>query len=305
MNPVIQLSQLSKRYKNFSAVEDVSLEIGKGEIYGFIGLNGSGKTTTIKMLLGMVRPSHGSCYIQGRKIELSNHSMWANVGSLVETPYAYPELTVKENLEIFRRLRGVSDADVVHQVMDQLKLTGYAGKKAGKLSLGNTQRLGIAKALLHKPEILILDEPSNGLDPTGIIEVRELFQHLAKDLGVTIFMSSHLLSEVAKIATRIGVIHQGKLLQEIRTDQFKDLLQKRLVIDAREKDRAMTALNHAGYSAVFSKEGRIEITADYAVRHPDEISRYLVSGGIPPTHLALEEEDLESYFLHVITQRKE
>src|SRR5690606_38190543 len=166
--------------------------------YGFIGLNGSGKTTTIKMLLGMVRPSHGSCYIQGRKIELSNHSMWANVGSLVETPYAYPELTVKENLEIFRRLRGVSDAEAVHQVMDQLKLTGYADKKAGKLSLGNTQRLGIAKALLHKPEILILDEPSNGLDPTGIIEVRELFQHLAKDLGVTIFMSSHLLSEVAK-----------------------------------------------------------------------------------------------------------
>lgn len=186
MDPVIQLSQLSKRYKKFSAVEDVSLEIGKGEIYGFIGLNGSGKTTTIKMLLGMVRPSHGSCSIQGRKIELSNHSMWANVGSLVETPYAYPELTVKENLEIFRRLRGVSDAEAVHQVMDQLKLTGYADKKAGKLSLGNTQRLGIAKALLHKPEILILDEPSNGLDPTGIIEVRELFQHLAKDLGVTI-----------------------------------------------------------------------------------------------------------------------
>lgn len=305
MDPVIQLSQLSKRYKKFSAVEDVSLEIGKGEIYGFIGLNGSGKTTTIKMLLGMVRPSHGSCSIQGRKIELSNHSMWANVGSLVETPYAYPELTVKENLEIFRRLRGVSGAEAVHQVMDQLKLTGYADKKAGKLSLGNTQRLGIAKALLHKPEILILDEPSNGLDPTGIIEVRELFQHLAKDLGVTIFMSSHLLSEVAKIATTIGVIHQGKLLQEIRTDQFKDLLGKRLVIDARQQEKAMTALNDAGYPAEFNRDGRIETTADYAVRHPDEISRYLVSSGIPPTHLALEEEDLESYFLRVITQRKE
>lgn len=305
MNPVIQLSQLSKRYKKFSAVEDVSLEIGKGEIYGFIGLNGSGKTTTIKMLLGMIRPSDGSCYIQGRKIRLSSYSVWEKVGSLVEAPYAYPELTVKENLEIFRQLRGVSDMTAVHQVMDQLKLTGYADKKAGQLSLGNTQRLGIAKALLHKPEILILDEPSNGLDPTGIIEVRELFQHLAQDLGVTIFMSSHLLSEVAKIATKIGVIHQGQLLQEIRTDQFKDLLGKRLIVDAREKEKALTALNNAGYPAVFNAEGRIETTDEYAVRHPDEISRYLVSHGIPPIHLALEEENLESYFLRVITQRKE
>ena len=186
MDPVIQLSHLSKRYKGFSAVEDISLEIEKGEIYGFIGLNGSGKTTTIKMLLGMIRPSEGSCSIDGQKIGLFSHSVWSKVGSLVETPYAYPELTVKENLEIFRRLRQVADASAVEQAMEQLNLTGYANKKAGKLSLGNTQRLGIAKALLHKPEILILDEPSNGLDPAGILEVRELFRHLAHDLGVTI-----------------------------------------------------------------------------------------------------------------------
>lgn len=186
MDPVIQLSHLSKRYKGFSAVEDISLEIEKGEIYGFIGLNGSGKTTTIKMLLGMIRPSEGSCSIDGQKIGLSSHSVWSKVGSLVETPYAYPELTVKENLEIFRRLRQVADASAVEQAMEQLNLTGYANKKAGKLSLGNTKRLGIAKALLHKPEILILDEPSNGLDPAGILEVRELFRRLAHDLGVTI-----------------------------------------------------------------------------------------------------------------------
>lgn len=305
MNPVIQLSHLSKRYKEFAAVEDISLEIEKGEIYGFIGLNGSGKTTTIKMLLGMIRPSQGTCYVQGQKVGLANHSLWSKVGSLVETPYAYPELTVEENLEIFRNLRRVSDTAAVQQVMEQLNLTGYAKKRAGKLSMGNTQRLGIAKALLHKPEILILDEPSNGLDPAGIIEVRELFRHLAHDLGVTIFMSSHLLSEVAKIATNIGVIHQGQLLQEIRVDQFKDLLNTRLVVDAREKEKALAALNKAGYPSVFNAEGRIETTAEYAVRRPDEISRYLVSEGIFPTHLVLEKEDLESYFLRVITQRKE
>src|SRR5690606_11991705 len=146
MDPVIQLSHLSKRYKGFSAVEGISLEIRKGEIYGFIGLNGSGKTTTIKMLLGMIRPSEGSCSIDGQKIGLFSHSVWSKVGSLVETPYAYPELTVKENLEIFRRLRQVADASAVEQAMEQLNLTGYANKKAGKLSLGNTKRLGIAKA---------------------------------------------------------------------------------------------------------------------------------------------------------------
>lgn len=220
----------------------------------------------------------------------------------METPYSYPELTVKENLEIFRRLRGVSDPAAVQTVMEQLKLTKYADKKAGKLSLGNTQRLGIAKALLHKPEILILDEPSNGLDPTGIVEVRELFRHLARDMGVTIFMSSHLLSEVAKIATKVGVIHQGQLLQEIRTEQFKKLINKRLIVDAKEKEKAMAALNHAGYLAIFNAAGRIETFTEHAVRHPDEVSRYLVSEGFPPTHLAVEEEELESYFLRIITQ---
>lgn len=305
MNPVIRLSHLSKRYKSFSAVEDLSLEIEKGEIYGFIGLNGSGKTTTIKMLLGMIHPSQGSCYIENQKVGLANHGVWMKVGSLVETPYAYPELTVKENLEIFRRLRRVSDRSAVQQAMEQLKLTGYADKKAGELSMGNTQRLGIAKALLHKPEILILDEPSNGLDPTGIIEVRELFRHLANDLGVTIFMSSHLLTEVAKIATKVGVIHQGQLLQEIKACEFKGMLNKRLVVDAQNREKALAALNEAGHRSIFNAEGRIETTSEYAIRHPEEISRYLVSSGILLTHLALDEEDLESYFLRVITQRKE
>lgn len=304
MDSVIRLSNVSKRYKKFLAVENISLEIGKGEIYGFIGLNGSGKTTTIKMLLGMVRPSQGDCYIGNQKVGLANHDIWREVGSLVETPYAYPELTVKENLDVFCRLRGVLDSSSVYQVMDQLKLTAYANRKAGKLSLGNAQRLGIAKALLHKPEILILDEPSNGLDPTGIIEVRELFQHLTADLGVTIFMSSHLLNEVAKISTKIGVIHQGRLIKEVTADQFKNLLTKRLVVNAHDREKALGVMNRAGYSSVFNREGKIETTDEYAVQHPEEISRYLVSEGVPPTHLALVEEELEAYFLRVISERE-
>src|SRR5699024_7356346 len=209
MEPVIETHGISKRYKNFQAVKDVSISIDKGEIYGFIGLNGSGKTTTIRMLLGMIKPSTGVCHIKGKKVTSSNHEIWKSVGHIVETPHSYPELTVTENLEICRRLRLVEDSSAVDKVMAQLNLTRYANKKAGNLSLGNAQRLGIAKALIHSPDILILDEPMNGLDPSGIVEVRELLQDLAFNKGVTILLSSHQLNEVAMIATTIGIIHEG------------------------------------------------------------------------------------------------
>src|SRR5690625_686489 len=235
MHQAIQTNQLSKSYKGFQAVENVSLTIKKGEIYGFIGLNGAGKTTTIRMLLGMIRPTHGTCYIKGEKVSLINNHMWKNVGYMVETPHFYPELTVEENLDIFRRLRLISNRDIVLKVMDQLHLTRYAQKKAKNLSLGNAQRLGIAKALLHSPEILILDEPVNGLDPAGIVEIRELLQDLAFNKGVTILISSHLLSEIAKIATNIGVIHEGKLIQEIESNKLNELLNRRLTIDTRDR----------------------------------------------------------------------
>src|SRR5690625_3173217 len=178
MPQVIQTNQLSKDYHGFQAVDGVSLRVNKGEIYGFIGLNGAGKTTTIRMLLGLIRQTHGTCYINQRPVSLKNHHIWRKVGYMVETPHAYPELTVEENLEIYRRLRLISNKHAIPEVMKQLNLTRYARTKAGNLSLGNAQRLGIAKAILHKPDILILDEPANGLDPAGIVEIRDLSQVL-------------------------------------------------------------------------------------------------------------------------------
>jgi len=172
LRTVIQTNRISKNYKDFQAVKEVSFSICKGEIYGFIGLNGAGKTTIIRMMLGMIKPTQGTCYIKGEKVTSTNHRIWKSVGHIVETPQAYPELTVQENLEIFKRIRLNSDPDIVLKVMEQLHLTRYAQTKAGNLSLGNSQRLGIAKALLHSPEILILDEPMNGLDPSGIVEIR-------------------------------------------------------------------------------------------------------------------------------------
>lgn len=305
MSTIIQTSSISKAYNSFHAVKDVSLKINKGEIYGFIGLNGAGKTTTIRMLLGMIRPTHGTCYIKGEKVSLTNNHMWKNVGYMVETPHSYPELTVEENLDIYRRLRLISNRDIVRKVMDQLHLTRYAHKKAKNLSLGNSQRLGIAKALLHSPEILILDEPVNGLDPAGIVEIRELLQDLAFNKGVTILISSHLLSEIAKIATKIGIIHEGQLIQEIKSCKLNDLLHQRLIINSHDNQSAVSKLLAAGYTSNINKDGYIETPNKKAVQHPDEISRLLVYEGLPPTKLSVEEENLESYFLRVIENKGE
>jgi len=303
MESVIQTDDLSKHYKGFKAVDRVSLEVAKGEIYGFIGLNGSGKTTTIRMLLGMIRPTHGRCFLLGQQVQLSNYNIWEKIGFMVETPYAYPELTVRENLDIFRRLRKLANPAAILQVMDQLKLTQYKDRKAKHLSLGNAQRLGIAKALLHNPDILILDEPVNGLDPAGIVEVRELLQHLALNEKKTIFISSHLLGEVAKVATKIGIIHEGRLLQEVASTELDQLLKQRLLLDARQKSLAVSALSESGISCFMNEEGWIESYDQSAIRYPDNIARLLVEKGCPPTRLLVEEENLESYFLRAIGKR--
>lgn len=305
MRRVIQTNNISKEYKGFQAVKDVSLSIGKGEIYGFIGLNGAGKTTTIRMLLGMIRPTQGTCYINGQKVTLTNYSIWKKVGYMVETPHSYPELTVEENLDMYGRLRLITDSHAVSKVMDQLHLTQYARKKVKDLSLGNAQRLGIAKALLPRPEILILDEPVNGLDPAGIVEIRGLLQDLAFNMGVTILISSHLLSEVAKIATKIGIIDGGDLIQEIESIRLNQLLNQRLIIDSCDNKSAASKLSAAGYSSVLNKNGLIETFNKTAIQHPDRISRFLVYEGFPPTRLTVEEEDLESYFLRIIEKKGE
>ena len=176
MEDIIITDNLTKYYGKVNAVEGISINVRKGEIYGFLGLNGAGKTTTIRMLLGMVSPTSGNSFLNGKRVNAGNHNLWEKVGYLVEIPYSYPDLTVVENLEIIRRLRNIPGTKAVDEIIDRLKLSSYRNRKAGNLSLGNAQRLGLAKAFLHNPDILILDEPSNGLDPAGIVEIRELLR---------------------------------------------------------------------------------------------------------------------------------
>lgn len=217
MTSVITTRALTKRYRDVVAVDGLDLDVRQGEIYGFLGRNGAGKTTTIRMLLGLIRPTGGDVNVLGAPVRAGDRGWLSRVGFLVESASAYPNLTVRENLTIQQRLTG-SPTSAVSRVIELMRLAEYADRRAGKLSLGNKQRLALARALLHEPEVLILDEPANGLDPAGIVEVRQLLRSLATDRGVTVFMSSHILAEVAHLADRIGIIHEGRLVEESARD---------------------------------------------------------------------------------------
>ncbi|MDH4209716.1 MAG: ABC transporter ATP-binding protein, partial [Anaerolineae bacterium] len=248
MSYAIETDGLSKSYGEVRALDSVNLRVKQGEIYGYLGLNGAGKTTTIRALLGMIHPSRGTVKVLGQTVGPHGRGPWSKVGHLVESPAAYPELTVCENLEIARRLRFITDENATSRAIERLGLATYADRKAGALSSGNLQRLGLARALLHEPELLILDEPAKGLDPAGVVEIRELLANLASEKGVTVFMSSHILTEVDRLATRIGIIHQGRLIEELDADRLEELRSPRLEITARDLQAAQSTLAKVGYA---------------------------------------------------------
>jgi ABC-2 type transport system ATP-binding protein len=303
-----ELNNVSKVYRRrhlgrltlTPGVEDISLTIREGEVFGLLGLNGAGKTTTIRMLLGMIKPTHGRATVLGRRVRLGSREPWAGVGYLVETPHAYPELTVTENLEVARRLHPGTDRKAVGRVIERLGLAQYADRRAGILSQGNAQRLGLAKALLHDPRLILLDEPANGLDPAGIVEIRELLLELTRQEGVTVFMSSHILAEVSRLAQRIGIIHDGRLLQEMDVAELERNRRRRLLIRARAIDKARQALSDSGYPGTLLPDGSLELVQSKAIDHPDDIAGLLVRAKTPPTQLFVEEEELEPYFLRLV-----
>lgn len=254
---------LCKRFGTTQAVEGLNLSIERGEIYGFLGRNGAGKTTTIRMLLGMIGPDRGTVSLLGQPVT-RDRGPWNRVGSLVEAAAAWPELSVRDNLRTLADYHGLRDRQAVDRVVEALDLGSLLHRPARNLSQGNLQRLALAMALLPEPELLILDEPTNALDPAGVVHVRELLVGLARDRGTTIFVSSHLLDEVARVCTRIGILHEGKLVEELTRDQLEHLVAKRLVVETPDPERAR---------------------------------RVLEGAGIELTKVVVESEELEAYFL--------
>ena len=256
----IEATGLTKRFGDVTAVNDLSLNIRSGEIYGFLGLNGAGKTTTIRMLLGMIKPSAGSVSLFGTKVQPGQRSIWQRVGyhgrdspclSRPDRPGEPGDSPAFAAVERCRR--GGKD-------YRRIGLTQYANRRARTLSLGNAQRLGLAKALIHHPDLLLLDEPANALDPAGIVEVRNLLRGLAENSGVTIFISSHILSEVARLATRIGVVHEGRLVKELDARELAEQEEQRLVVDVRDTGAALSALGKAGIAARSDGKNSLVIT---------------------------------------------
>jgi ABC-2 type transport system ATP-binding protein len=296
----IVTEKLTRSYGDLKAVDDLSLHVRRGEIYAFLGLNGAGKTTTIRMLLGMIKPSSGSVEVLGQKVSSGSHELWKKVGCQVESAHAYPELSVFENLELHRRMRGMKEASAVGRVIEAMGLGPYAKVAAEHLSFGNLQRLGLAKALLPEPELLILDEQAIGLDPAAMVEWRERLRRLVKRNGCTVFLSSHLLGEVDHLANRIAIVHHGKLLLEESAASMRQRRMHSLLIRAQPLAKVRKLLKDAGYKVRPAGNGCLRLSAIKAMAHATQISEMLVRAGSPPSRLEKEEENLEKQFMRLV-----
>ncbi len=291
----IETVGLTRRFGSTTAVNDVSLKVPEGAVYGFLGPNGAGKTTTIRMLLGLIRPDSGTVRVMGNELVPGRPQQHNRVGAMVESPALYKHLTGRENLEVTRCMIG-GDRGLVDEALSTVGLERASSRRAGEYSLGMKQRLGLAQALVSDPELLILDEPTNGLDPAGIQEMREFILSLSTARGITVFLSSHLLSEVEQMADHIGIINRGRLGFQGTLQELHDLQKLQLKLGVDDTGKATHLLEKEGCT-VASDGGRF-ITIQIDV--PDEASRFnsmLVIAGIGVSHLSLEKPSLEQIFL--------
>jgi bacitracin transport system ATP-binding protein len=294
---VIRTVGLTKHFKDVKAVEDLELTVRRGEVYCFLGRNGAGKTTTIRMMLALIKPTDGYVEILGQRMAPNVVRAFERIGSMVETPGFYGNLTVRENIEMQRDLLGLRRSTWVDEVVEMLDLGEYLDRGAKTLSAGNRQRLGLARALIHKPEVLILDEPTNGLDPVGIVDIRTILKALSAERGITVFLSSHILSEVQQLATRIGIIHEGRLLEEIGLDDLRLRNRTYLEFAVSDTKRAAWVLEERCGVRDYAvhEEGRMRVYDD--LERAAEFNRALVEAGVEVTGSHVSEEDLEDHFV--------
>ena len=296
---VIETKNLTKQYGTQKSVANLNIHVQKGRIYGLLGRNGAGKTTTMKMLLGLTQPTSGEVTIWEKSLAANEKELLPRIGSLIEAPGFYPNLTATENLRIFAVLRGMSDHNAIKNALDLVGLPYKDKKLFSQYSLGMKQRLAIALAVMHDPELLILDEPINGLDPIGIAEVRSFIRNLCNERGKTILISSHILSEIALLADDIGIIDHGALLEEESLAQLEAKSNKHIrlmVSDTAQSARILESIFH---------ENRFTIQDDHKIQVHNidlpigKIVTAFVENGIEVSEAAVSEESLEDYFKRV------
>lgn len=297
---ILQTYGLTKQYGNNMAVDNVNMKIKKGDIYGFIGRNGAGKTTMIRMITGLVTPTRGEVELFSQRSKNSMNSNLSRIGSIIEHPALYPDFTAYENMDLRGKLLGIPDKKVINSILETVELTDMGKKRVKNFSLGMRQRLGLALALLGNPDFLILDEPTNGLDPEGIVEIRQLFKKLNEEQGITILISSHILGELSKLATRYGLINNGILVEEFTDKELKLKCRKYLNLKVSDSATASFVLED-----VF-KTTNYEILPDNIIRVYDlldmsgEICLELAKNSVKIYSIESKGDDLEGYFMRLM-----
>lgn len=293
---VVETKHLTKKYDKQTVVNDVNLHVKKGRIYGLLGRNGAGKTTIMKMILGLTSVTSGKIDVFGKNIAGQEKRIYPRIGAIIEAPGFYPNLTGTENLEIFAKLRGTAAPNAVKNALEVVGLPYKDKKRFSEYSLGMKQRLGIANAIQHDPELLILDEPTNGLDPIGIAEVRDFIKRLSSEQGKTILISSHILSEIALLADDIGIIDRGVLLEESSMNELKKRNSKYILLQVSDVPKTSLILEREFHTKDYSVQDEHTLRIYDTSLNLGEINKFLVMQNITVTSSGLCNDTLEDYF---------
>lgn len=299
----IETRDVTYRFGSIGAVEDLNLRVPKGSICGFLGPNGAGKTTTIRLILGLLNPSGGSILIDGALISRQHPELRSRTGALIESPSLYPNLTGRENLEVFRRLLDVT-SQAVSEVLKLEQLTSDSDRLVRTYSLGMRQRLALAIALLGDPKLIVLDEPANGLDPAGVHDLRTLLRTLVRERGATVFLSSHLLAEVEQIADHVAILDKGHLLFQGTLAEFQAQRSGVLTLRVDRPDDAIQVLRKHGWEVDERGEGGLSVPIAN-ISNAAAVNALLVQHGLGVHHLAQEQASLETLFLSATGQSRE
>lgn len=299
MEYIIETQNLTKQYGTATVVDNINLHVPKGKIYGLLGRNGAGKTTAMKMMLQLVFPTGGTVRLLGTDYKEHNRTLYGKIGSIIETPGFYNNLTGYENLQILAKLRGQLSKNSVLEALHVVGLDKETSKVFADYSLGMKQRLGIAAAIMHEPELLILDEPINGLDPIGISEIRSFLSELSHSKGTTIFISSHVLSEIEQIADIIGVMHEGRLIEEVNMAELHKRNRRYIEFDLSDVKKAAKILTNHYQITDYSIQGNTMKIYDFT-HNSGEINKAFVENELLVTKINVDEENLEDYFSELI-----